>query len=309
MVQADGRLVQHIQRAHQPRAQRSCQLNALRLAAGERGRQTVERQIFQPDLVQVAQPVVDLLQQLVGDARLLPRQLQLREKVRRLFDRHRGNLANVFAADLHLTGLAPQAQTAALGADRIAAIAAEEDAHVQLVLLALEVREETAHAREFAVAAHDEVLLLGREVLPRHIERNAGGARVAAHLGRERPVLGLGPRLDGAFRQRQRLVRDDQVQVEVNRVAETLTAWTSAERVVEGKQARLRFFIADVTLLTFEALRKAQTLGRLAVARSRLEPYFSGFAIALFHRVHDTCADLRGNRNAVDEHEYRLPEV
>ena len=35
-VQADGRLVEHVERAHQPRTQRSGQLNALRLAAGER---------------------------------------------------------------------------------------------------------------------------------------------------------------------------------------------------------------------------------------------------------------------------------
>ena len=80
VMQADRRLVKHVKRTHQPRAERGCQLNALRLAAGKRGREPIERQVFQSDLVQVAQPVVDLLQQLVGDAGFLPRQLQVREE-------------------------------------------------------------------------------------------------------------------------------------------------------------------------------------------------------------------------------------
>ncbi len=123
--------------------------------------------------------------------------------------------------------------------------------------------EEAAHSPEFAVAADDEALLLGREVLPGHIERNARRARIAPHLGGERPVLRLGPRLDGAFGQRQRLVRDDQIQVEVDGVAEALAARTGAERIVEGEQPRLGLLVADVALLALEALRKAQALWRL----------------------------------------------
>ena len=70
-VQSDGRLVQHVAGAHQPRAQTRGELDALRLAARERGRQPVEREIVQPDVVQELQPLPDLDQDLVGDRRLL----------------------------------------------------------------------------------------------------------------------------------------------------------------------------------------------------------------------------------------------
>ena len=70
-VQSDGGLIQHVQRSHQPRPQRSRQLNALRLAAGKSGSQPVQRQVFQPDVIQELQALVDFLQQLVGDGGLL----------------------------------------------------------------------------------------------------------------------------------------------------------------------------------------------------------------------------------------------
>src|SRR6202043_2291801 len=41
-VQADRRLIEHIQRPHQSRAQRGGQLNALRLAPREGGRETIQ---------------------------------------------------------------------------------------------------------------------------------------------------------------------------------------------------------------------------------------------------------------------------
>ena len=61
-MQPDRRLIQHIQRAHQSRSQRSRQLNALRLSPRERGRKPVQREIFQPHIVQKSQALADLLQ-------------------------------------------------------------------------------------------------------------------------------------------------------------------------------------------------------------------------------------------------------
>ena len=60
-VQADGRLVEDIERAHQPRAERGGQLNALRLAAGERGGEAVEGEVFQADRIEKAEPLADLV--------------------------------------------------------------------------------------------------------------------------------------------------------------------------------------------------------------------------------------------------------
>ena len=80
-VQADGRLVEHVAGAHQPRAEAGGQLDALRLAAGERGGQPVEREVFEADVVQELQPLADLDQDLVGDRRLFGRELQRVEEL------------------------------------------------------------------------------------------------------------------------------------------------------------------------------------------------------------------------------------
>ncbi len=66
-VQPDGRLVEHVERPHQARAERGCQLNALRFASGKRRGEAVKRQVFQSDFVQKAQAVANLLQQFAGD--------------------------------------------------------------------------------------------------------------------------------------------------------------------------------------------------------------------------------------------------
>src|SRR5215472_6097465 len=233
----------------------------------------------------------------------------MREEACRLFYRHRCHLADVLAADLHLAGFAAQAQAAAIGAHGISAIAAEEDAHMQLVLLALQVLEEAAHPPELPIAADDKTLLIGREVLPRHVKRDAGGARVTFHLRGVRPVLGLGPRFDCALGQRQGLVWDYEVEIEIDGVAESLAARARSEGVVEGEQPRLRLIVADVALLALEALREAEALRGLAFARSGLEDYLSCFTIALLHGIHDAQARLGRYGDAIDQHQHRLRKV
>ena len=62
-VQADGRLVEHIERADQLRAERGRQLDALRLAARERRGEPFEREVFEPHVFQIGEPLPDLLQE------------------------------------------------------------------------------------------------------------------------------------------------------------------------------------------------------------------------------------------------------
>ena len=96
-MQADRRLVQHIQSSDQARAQRSRQLNALRFAARKRGGQPVQGQIFQAHINQKLQSLVNLLQKFVGDGGFLLRQLDLGEELRDILDRHAGDLADILA--------------------------------------------------------------------------------------------------------------------------------------------------------------------------------------------------------------------
>ena len=70
-MQADGRLVEHVKRADQMRAERRGQLDALRFAAGKRGGQPVERQVVEADFVEEAQALLNLFENLVGDGGLL----------------------------------------------------------------------------------------------------------------------------------------------------------------------------------------------------------------------------------------------
>ena len=63
-VQADARLVEHVEHAHQARADLRRQPDALRLAARERARAAVEVQVVEADAEQQLEPAADLLQHL-----------------------------------------------------------------------------------------------------------------------------------------------------------------------------------------------------------------------------------------------------
>ena len=69
----------------------------------------------------------------------------------------------------HSAGFRAQTLAAAIGARCVAAILRQEDAHMQLVLLAFQLREESTDARPRAGAFFNEALLLLGEVVPRHV--------------------------------------------------------------------------------------------------------------------------------------------
>ena len=93
--------------------------------------------------------------------------------------------------------------------------------------------EETADAAERAIAVDDQTLLFRLEFVPGNIQRDSGLAGEAFQFSEQGAVLRLRPRLDRAFVQRFVLVGDDEVEVEVDRVAETLAAGTGAIGIVE----------------------------------------------------------------------------
>ena len=63
-VQADARLVEHVEHPHQPRPDLRGQADPLRLAAGERARAAVEVQVVEPDAQEQLEPAADLLEHL-----------------------------------------------------------------------------------------------------------------------------------------------------------------------------------------------------------------------------------------------------
>ena len=69
-VQADRRLVQHVERVHQPGAERVGERDPLGLAAGERAGLPVERQIAEPHVAEEAEPGVELVEDQLRDLAL-----------------------------------------------------------------------------------------------------------------------------------------------------------------------------------------------------------------------------------------------
>ena len=143
-VQADGRLVEHVAGADQARAERGGELDALRFAAGKRGGQPIEREVFQADVVEKFQALADLDENLLGDGGFFGAEAEREEELLRLGDVHAHDLGEVHAADADVERFLAQARALALRAERVAAVAAQEDAHVDLVLLGFQVIEEAA---------------------------------------------------------------------------------------------------------------------------------------------------------------------
>ena len=83
LMQADRRLVEHIEHADQPGADLRGQPNALRLTAGQRGRRPRQRQVVEPDVEQEAEPRLDLLEHLAGDRLFARPECQRVEELRR----------------------------------------------------------------------------------------------------------------------------------------------------------------------------------------------------------------------------------
>ena len=195
LVQADGRLVQHVEDADEAAPDLAGQADALRLAARQRPGRAGQRQVVEPDVEEELHPLAHFLEHPVGDQVLAVRQLQRRHGVDRRRDREAAQLVDVPPVHRHgqRLGLEP----------RPVALRAVDLAHVLLDLLArpvglrlavaplqprddaLEVRVVAARAVEAVLVRHphgpgaraveDELLVLRLELLPRRVDREAAG--------------------------------------------------------------------------------------------------------------------------------------
>ncbi len=308
-VQANRRLVQDVESPHQARTQRGSELNALRLSSGQGRCQSVQGEIFQPHVIQKAQPLPDFHQQFVGDTSFLRREFKDPEKFRGLLYGHGADLADVFPVDLHLLGFNAQPRPAAGRTHRVTTIPAQEDTHMELVFLALQVIEESAHARELAFAIDDRFLLLGIEIVPGHIQRNLGRFGEAFEFREQRTVLWLRPWLHGSFVQGLCFVRNHQVQIKVDGVAKSLATGTSAIRIVKRKQTRFWLFIANAVPLALEALAVAESLLRFSLLRCSLKDHLARFAIRDLNGVDNPGAPIGRHDQPIDQHKYRGTEI
>ena len=132
-VQADRRLVEDVEHADQAAADLAGQANALRLAAGERRRGAVEREVVEADVVQEAEPAADFLEHFGGDQLLVAFELQLGEELGRVGHRPARTLRAATAAAGRRTraGAWSTVTARACGLSRSpCAVGAADDAHV-----------------------------------------------------------------------------------------------------------------------------------------------------------------------------------
>ncbi len=149
-VQPDARLVQDEEGVDERRAEARGEVDALDLAAGERPRGPVEREVAEPDLLQVAQARDDRVVGELGGGRPGPAP----GAARPASSRSRRKSPTGIRVELRKRAPAPfpaerlglQPRAAAVRAGVVGAEAGEEHPHVHLVGVLLQPAEESLHA-------------------------------------------------------------------------------------------------------------------------------------------------------------------
>ena len=158
-----------------------------------------------------------------------------------------------------------QARPGTGGAFGVAAVLGQQHPDVHLVSLALQVLKKPPHAIPVLVplavpvgrAVDDPVLLLGRELVPGRIARNACAFCVAHQV-----VLAFGPGgclhgLNGSSAQGELVVGDDQAHVHPHHPAKATAGLASPHGRIEGKQRSNRVLVADIALGAMQACGEA----------------------------------------------------
>jgi hypothetical protein len=198
-MQADARLVEHVQHAHQAGADLRRQPDALRLAARERARAAVEAQIIEADAEQQLEAAANLLQHLPAGVGAAPGRLDRAEERVQLVEVELADVVDGLSRDGEQearpphpgavavgTGLLdhylvepflhPRAGLAALAIAAVVALDAAGDAMeadlAPLVLLALRLRLRRRHERDLAGidAVENRLPRRLRQRLPRRVE-------------------------------------------------------------------------------------------------------------------------------------------
>ncbi|MBV6422853.1 MAG: hypothetical protein NAOJABEB_00639 [Steroidobacteraceae bacterium] len=290
-VQPDRRLVEHEQRVDERGAERGGQIDALDLAARERARLAVEREVAEPHVDEVGEARADLAEELRGrdserlgqgecveePARALERQqrevvdAQARQRRElRCAPRHAARqearpraecrVGERAAAESRQERRPLQPRTPAGLARRVGAILREHHAHVHAVGAALEPFEEALRPVPHFLAPRaltlDHPLAVGdREVLPGRVERNAAQLRVLLEILLAFAVRGGLKRLDGAAAQRFRFIRYHEAIVDADHAAESPAGVARTDRRVERERARREFPVGDVAARTRKVAR------------------------------------------------------
>ena len=238
-------------------------------------------------------------------------------------DRQSRSLADVqrpefLSSDPHRPGLRPQPLPAALRALRISAIFAQHHPHVELVLLALHLRKKSpTRPRSLPLPRRTVSRAALAHLPPRHIERHAQRRRLLLQLGKPASVFRPVPGIDGAVIQAQPLIRNHQIQIEIDGVPESLASRASAEGIVEAEQPRLGLAPRAMAVARTRTPRETSAVcaprpaRRLLSAPPRhlLENHFASLAISDLRRIHNTRAVFGVDNDPIHQHKHRQREI
>lgn len=259
LMQTDGGLVQHVHDPHQASPDLAGQPDPLRLATGEGLGTARQAQIVEADVHQEAEPLDDLLEDLVRYLGTLTGQVQPFEEGQGIADGLLGDGRQVAIVHEDVAGFFPQSAATATGTGLVGDVFGQLFPHrvgFGLPVAALHVVQDPlervlAHHHVAAVihvaeldlgapgTAQDHLLGLERQILP-------GGLQV------ELVVIGQGfehlevveaalvPTTDGAASQALARIMDELGGIEILLHPETVTGGTSPRRVVEGEDPGLQ---------------------------------------------------------------------
>ena len=231
------------------------------------------------------------------------RELQIGKENARFLDSESANFRDGFSCDADGTGFGAQTGSPAIRASGITAEAAEEDADMQLVLLALQPGEETldAFVFVFGIALENQTALFGRELTPRHVRGDSTATRPFFGFLEQCAVAWFRPWFDGPVVEGLAGVGDDEIQIEIDGISETLAARARSVRIVKGEKAGLRLLVKRAIILAFESLVEGEPLGGISGGvRHEFENGLAlPFAVTDFDGVDETRARFRTDGEAI----------
>ena len=281
LVQADRRLVEHVEHADEAGADLRGEPDPLCLAARQGRARPVERQVVESHVEQEAEAGVDLLEDEPRDRHVALGQLPVEQVLGQLADRQRAVAGDRLVVDRHREGdrLEPRATA---GRARHLAHETREllPARVGLGLrvTALDVGDRALEVRvvraltavtvlvpdvDLLVQAVQQGLLgLGGEPLPRGVHPEAHG--LGQRLDQAVEVIAdvtAGPRGDRPLVQGLGRVGDDEVGVDLHPGAETGAVRTGTPRGVETERPRLELVERQVVVQAGQVLRSTSARG------------------------------------------------
>ena len=180
-MQADRRLVEDVADAAQIRSELGGQANALRLAAGERRRRAVEREIGETDVAEKGEPRRNFADDVARDVGFAPAQIELGDEARCIADGELRQLGDRAAAKAHGERVAVEARAVAVGTGLVGVFVPFVPPDLVAGLLGIE----AAQLRPGAEAGRAPAVLRVEREQPRVELGIAAVARRTRALGRE----------------------------------------------------------------------------------------------------------------------------